>query len=269
VLTGTAVQDIRAWPGTKVPVPVAHPSAGGLVRLWGEMDPTGDGTNAIPPSRFSSVDIAPRSPVPAGRTSAEVARVMQIQTQAVTPDPLPRRRRRRLLAVLLGLAVATTGAGVFSLAVFTSSQASTGAFTTGTIVLGVNPATMFTVAGILPGDSGSQTVTVSNTGTGALRYAMSSVSTNADTKNLRSQLQLTVKTGACAGTTSVYSGTLNGAAIGDPTQGAQAGDRTLASGTNEQLCFAWSLPLATGDAFQGATTTTTFTFAAEQTQNNP
>ena len=81
--------------------------------------------------------------------------------------------------------------------------------------------------------------------------------------------QLAVKTGACAGTTSVYSGTLNSAAIGDPTQGAQAGDRTLASGANEQLCFAWSLPLATADAFQGATTTTTFTFAAEQTQNNP
>jgi hypothetical protein len=192
-----------------------------------------------------------------------------MDTQAIDPDVRRRRRRRGLIALLLTLSVATAGAGVFSLAVFTSSQASTGAFTTGTIVLGVSPSTMFTVTNMLPGDTGSQTVTVSNTGTGALRYAMSSSSTNADTKNLRGQLQFTVKTGACAGTTSLYSGTLNGAALGDPTQGAQAGDRTLASGGSEQLCFAWSLPLATGDAFQGATTTTTFTFDAEQTQNNP
>ena len=194
---------------------------------------------------------------------------MNVTPQPLVPQPRDRRRRRGLVVLLLGLAVATTGAGVFSLAVFTSSQTSTGAFTTGTIVLGVSPSTMFSVTGILPGDSGSQTVTVSNTGTGQLRYAMSSVSTNTDTKNLRGQLQLSVKTGACAGTTSLYSGTLNGAAFGDPTQGAQAGDRTLASGANEQLCFAWSLPLATSDTFQGATTTATFTFAAEQTQNNP
>lgn len=194
---------------------------------------------------------------------------MNVTPQPVTPEPRDRRRRRGLLVMLLGLAVLTTGAGVFSLAIFTSSQTSTGAFTTGTIILGVSPSTMFSVTGILPGDSGSQTVTVSNTGTGQLRYAMSSVSTNTDTKNLRSQLQMTIKTGACAGTTSLYSGALNGAAFGDPTQGAQAGDRTLASGANEQLCFAWSLPLATTDTFQGATTTATFTFAAEQTQNNP
>jgi len=184
-------------------------------------------------------------------------------------ERLQRRRRRGLIALLLTLSVATVGAGAFSLAVFTDTQTSTGAFTTGTIVLGVSPATTFTVNGILPGDSGSQTVTVSNTGTGALRYAMTSASTNTDTKDLRSQLALTVKTGACAGTTSLYSGTLDDAAFGDPTQGDQAGDRTIASGANEQLCFGWSLPLATGDAFQDATTTTTFTFAAEQTSNNP
>lgn len=187
----------------------------------------------------------------------------------VEHDRQLRRRRRGLIALLLTLSVATVGAGAFSLAVFTNTQTSTGAFTTGTIVLGVTPATMFTVTNMLPGDSGSQTVIVSNAGTGALRYAMTSVSTNTDTKNLRNQVALTIKTGACAGTTSLFSGSLNTAALGDPTQGNQAGDRVLASGANEQLCFAWSLPLATGDPFQGATTTTTFTFAAEQTSNNP
>ena len=38
---------------------------------------------------------------------------------------------------------------------------------------------------------------------------------------------------------------------------------------NETLCFQASLPVATGNAFQGAATTTTFTFSAEQTANNP
>ena len=38
--------------------------------------------------------------------------------------------------------------------------------------------------------------------------------------------------------------------------------------TGEVLCFHVSLPLATPDAFQLATTTATFTFDAEQTKNN-
>ena len=57
--------------------------------------------------------------------------------------------------------------------------------------------------------------------------------------------------------------------VGDPTQGNQAGDRTLAAATSETLCFKASLPLATTNAYQGATSTYTFTFAAEQTSNNP
>jgi hypothetical protein len=69
--------------------------------------------------------------------------------------------------------------------------------------------------------------------------------------------------------TTVYTGALSAAAFGDPSQGGQAGDRTLAGGANEDLCFAWSLPLASGNGYQGATTTTTFTFNAEQTANNP
>jgi hypothetical protein len=69
--------------------------------------------------------------------------------------------------------------------------------------------------------------------------------------------------------TSLYTGTLANGAFGDPTAGAQAGDRTLAGAASEVLCFAATLPSATGNAFQGATTTATFTFSAEQTANNP
>ena len=53
------------------------------------------------------------------------------------------------------------------------------------------------------------------------------------------------------------------------TVGAQAGDRTLAGAASEVLCFQAALPSATTSTYQGATTTATFTFSAEQTQNNP
>jgi hypothetical protein len=62
---------------------------------------------------------------------------------------------------------------------------------------------------------------------------------------------------------------LNGASFGNPAQGAQAGDRVLAGGASELLCFQVSLPLSTNNTFQGATSLATFTFDAEQTLNNP
>jgi hypothetical protein len=189
---------------------------------------------------------------------------------------LIRRQRRRLmgLAVILG-AAATIGAASFSLALFTSSATvSANAFTSGTIVLGANPATALLTAGnMMPGDTVSGSLVISNTGTSQLRYAMTGSSTNADTKGLMNQVTLTIKTlgTSCAtfdGTT-VYSGTLASPAFGNPAAGAQAGDRTLNAASTETLCFQANLPSATGNAYQGATTTTTFTFDAEQTANNP
>ena len=186
------------------------------------------------------------------------------------PARARRKRRRALVAILFGASLATLGAGAMSLAVFSDSQASSGAWTTGTIVLGVTPSTAFSATNILPGDTGSQTINVTNSGTGALRYAISTSATNADSKGLAAQMNLTVSPGTCASPgSSVYSGALGSAAVGSATQGSQAGDRTLASGANENLCFAWSFPLSSGNAFQNAATTATFTFAAEQTANNP
>lgn len=182
------------------------------------------------------------------------------------------RRKRRGAAVLLlaAASVLTIGTGSISLAIFTDTATSTGAFTTGSIDINTSPAALFTVTGIFPGDSGSATLNVSNGGTGTLRYAMTTSATNADTKGLRDQLQLTVTAGACPGVGVLYGpAALSGAAFGNPLQGAQAGDRTLAAAANENLCFAWSLPSATGNAYQTATTTATFTFAAEQTASNP
>src|SRR5690242_15159331 len=181
-----------------------------------------------------------------------------------------RKRRRALVAILFAASLATLGAGAMSLAVFSDSQASQGAWTTGTIVLGVSPSTAFTASNILPGDSGSQTIAVSNTGTGALRYAISTSATNTDTKGLAAQMTMTVSPGTCASPgSSIYSGALGSTAVGSSAQGAQAGDRVLAAATSENLCFAWSFPLASGNPFQNAATTATFTFSAEQTANNP
>ncbi len=181
------------------------------------------------------------------------------------------KRRRALVAMLLASSLATLGAGAMSLAVFTDSQATTGAWSTGTIVLGVSPSTAFSASGILPGASGSQDITVSNSGTGALRYALSTSATNADTKGLAAQLTLTINAGTCASPGAVVyaTGPLGSAAFGSNAQGAQAGDRTLAAAASENLCFAWSFPLSSGNGFKNAATTATFTFDAEQTSNNP
>jgi predicted ribosomally synthesized peptide with SipW-like signal peptide len=189
------------------------------------------------------------------------------------PMTLERRRRRRrrgLIVLILGFALASLGAGAFSLAIFTDTSASDGTFTAGTIDIATSPSTLFTVSNIMPGDSGSASLTVQNNGSGQLRYAMTSSSTNPDTKALRGQLWLTITAGACPGSgTPLYDNVLSGAAFGSVLSGAQAGDRTLNAAASEQLCFAWSLPLlTTGNAFQGATTTATFTFSAEQTANN-
>lgn len=189
-------------------------------------------------------------------------------------DATSRRRRRPpgplLIFLIVSASLASLGAGISSLAIWTDGESATGAFTAGTIDLALDSTTLFTATGIGPGQSGSAALVVSNSGSMALRYALTSSSTNADGLGLRAQLELTISSGACPGGTALFGpAALSGAAIGDPTQGADSGDRTLAAGAGETLCFAWSLPTSTGDAFQGAATTTTFTFAAEQTVANP
>jgi predicted ribosomally synthesized peptide with SipW-like signal peptide len=184
-----------------------------------------------------------------------------------------RRRRRGLVVLLLTFALASLGAGMFSLALFTDTDASDGSFTAGTIDINTTPVTLFTVNPVMPGDSGSATLTVRNDGTAQLRYMMDSTSTNTDGLGLRSALNLTITAGTCPGAGApLYSGLLwgpvVGATFGDITVGGQAGDRVLNAGTTENLCFAWDLPIGTGNGVQGATTTATFTFHAEQTANN-
>lgn len=180
-------------------------------------------------------------------------------------------RRRGLLAALLGVTVLTLGAGVFSLAIFTDTAASTGSFASGSIDITSSPTVAFTVTNMLPGDSDTQALTIANAGTSQFRYAMTTVATG----TLGSALELRVKTFGtnCAtfdGTDVVVTTTLNGALIGDTTPGDDTGDRVLDGLTNEVLCFRVTFPGAVSNPLlQGQTTAVTFTFDAEQVANNP
>jgi spore coat-associated protein N len=195
--------------------------------------------------------------------------------------------------LVLGLTALTvtsiSAATMFSLALFTDSKTDQSTFTTGTIVLDPTKiaAMDLTTTAMMPGDAVRSPVEVKNNGTAQLRYAVSQTSTDADTKDLRGQLLLVVRTADTGGGTdfatdtdycddatgtSLHASAAIGASsnlVGDPTQGSQTGDRTLAASASEVLCFYVSLPISATNAVQGATTTTTFTFAAEQTANNP
>jgi hypothetical protein len=195
-----------------------------------------------------------------------------------------RRRTRRLLGmlVLLILLIPSLGATYLTLALFTDQETVGADFTTGTIDLdGVKiDALVLTTSALMPGDTVTDDVVVENDGSAQLRYAMTTSSTNADSKALRDALTLTIKTVDVTtpgtpcdnfdGASTLYNGVLgtSTAKFGNPNQGADSGDRTLNAGANETLCFRVSLPSGTGNAYQGATTTTTFTFDAEQTANN-
>jgi len=192
----------------------------------------------------------------------------------------------RKIAATVAIVGVLAGLGTFgALSVFTSTATvPDNAFTTGTVEISTSSddTALITYTNMAPGDKATEPLTVTNVGTLELRYAVTSLATNLDSKGLRSQLDLTIKSGVTTCTNGGFDadGTVRyGPAdlgsepainvIGDPTQGFQTGDRTLAASGNEVLCFQVELPLTTGDAYQDATTTATFTFKAEQTKNNP
>jgi hypothetical protein len=180
------------------------------------------------------------------------------------------------LGILAGLASA--GSALFT----DTATIDANTFTTGSVGISTNPTTAaVTFSNMVPGDQVTAPIDVNNTGTLELRYAVTSVATNSDSLGLMSQLDLTIKTGVttCSNAgfgvdgTVIYGpndlGSLAGInVIGDPAQGNDSGDRVLAASASEVLCFNVTLPLSTPDTYQGAATTATFTFAAEQTVNN-
>lgn len=197
------------------------------------------------------------------------------------------RGRRRTGARIAASVVLVLALGVAwsqdTLAVFTAPR-SVGAATftsAGGIQLTMSPTSaLVSYGGMLPGDAVTNSVVVTNAASIQLRYAISSSATNPDSKGLKDQLTLVVKTvdATTPGTpcddfdgTQLYTGDLDsttGNLVGDNAQGAQAGDRTLDGSASETLCFQAALPSATADSYAGATTTATFTLYSEQTANN-
>ncbi len=185
---------------------------------------------------------------------------------------------RALLALLLLAVGLSTVFVTDSLAVFTDQEANAAnTFSTGTIVIDDTPDSAFlTVSAMAPGDSTIQSLTITNNGTLELRYAMTTAADNTDTKALRDELDLTVRVKTANPCSTEDGAVIVGAvavlasgAFGNPAQGSDVGDRVLAASASEILCFKVELPLAAGNGFQGATTTATFTFDAEQTSSNP
>ena len=187
---------------------------------------------------------------------------------------------KKLLATVAVLALFVSVISLGVLALFTDTASVPGnTFSTGTVDISTAPASaLVTFSGMAPGDQVTNPITVTNAGTLQLRYAVTSTTTE---NTLAAQLDLTIKSGVTTCTNAGFSvdgsvvyatgdlGSTTGVnVIGSPTQGAQAGDRTLAAAGSEVLCFNVSLPSSTGNAFQGLTTTATFAFQAEQTANN-
>ena len=167
-----------------------------------------------------------------------------------------------------------------SLALFTDQATTTGnAFSTGNIDIAASPATaVVTMPAMVPGDQVTAPLTIANNGSLELRYAATSTTTE---NVLAAELVLTIKSGVTTCTdagfgvdgTQLYTGVLGTTTVtplfGSVAQGAQAGDRVLASLASEDLCVNVTLPLAAPDTVEGLSTVATFTFDAEQTTNNP
>jgi predicted ribosomally synthesized peptide with SipW-like signal peptide len=194
-------------------------------------------------------------------------------------DTTPRKRRTRLLAMTVaGLAVVSMSAGAMSLALFTDTETVDGTFSSGTIALDAAKIDALSLTtSLMPGDQITDDVVVENVGTAELRYDVGAASVDDASPNggaLYEALTIEVKG---PDLDVIPDGTpcddFDGSTVlASTTLGATttvASDRVLASAATETLCFRVALPIGTGDAYQGAQATTTFTFAAEQTANNP
>lgn len=184
--------------------------------------------------------------------------------------------RRKFYVALLAIGVMAGAPWAVTQAVWADTQdVGANAFSTGNVDISTSVTTaLVTFSAMAPGDKVTAPITVTNAGTLALRYALSTAITGSTV--LSDGLTLGIKSGVttCSnagfGTdgTSLYSGALTSGAIGSAAQGQQTGDRSLAASGTETLCFQVALPSAAASSLQSLSSTATFTFASEQTANN-
>ena len=189
---------------------------------------------------------------------------------------------KQILLTVMSIGLLSTLGGLSGLTVFTdTASVDSNTFTTGSITITTTPSTaLVTFSDMAPGDSiqpNAGILVTNGDSLLALRYAITSTTTE---DVLAAALDLTIKTedveptvkcDAFDGTTLYAANDLGSTGgidvVGDPTQGNDTGDRTLAASASETLCFRVALPLsATGP--EGVTSTATFAFQAEQTKNN-
>lgn len=213
-------------------------------------------------------------------TAATSTTATSTTATATGAEPVSTRPRSRILVSLAILALAAGAFTISSLALFTDQEANSGnAFNTGSVDIVTNPATaVITMPAMAPGDEVTAPLTITNSGSLDFRYAMTSTTTE---DVLAAGLVLTVRESVAtcdnanwdATGTQVYAGVLGTSGttnvLGSNAQGLDAGDRTLAAGTNEVLCFNVTLPLNVANTVQGLATSATFGFDAEQVRNNP
>lgn len=219
--------------------------------------------------------------------------------EMINPPP-PRHdpaRRRRLIGTVAVLGMA--GLGITSLvtsAIFTDNERSdaTGIIT-GTVDITSTPHVAFDVPhrGLAPGESTFAAVTVANSGSLALRYAVSYVATDIDTQpgddthtpdvdppvtgpvSLASQLELSVFAAAgctaqgIAGTPALATvtgglSTAETALVGTPTEAEGSTNRLLTATSSETLCVRVTVPAAVGNAYQGTSADVQLVFDATQ-----
>lgn len=186
---------------------------------------------------------------------------------------------RLTLGAMLLLGVLTGLVDNGTVAYFQRTGASTtNLLTAGTVDIANSPTTaLISIGDMVPGETVTAPLSVTNGGSLTMRYAMASTVTNPDGKGIGAQLTLTVKSGvtACSNAGFGASGSVvyGSAALGSSSSSVNVigtpgsfpnGGRSLSPSSSETLCFQVALPASTDTSFQGASTTATFTFSAQQ-----
>ena len=181
--------------------------------------------------------------------------------------------RPKLTLVALATSLAAVGLAVGSGADFTSATANpTNTFSSGSLshTNSKNNAAVLTAAGMKPGGTAAGSVTIANTGSlpGTFSLAKSNLTNpilGTGSEKLSDQLDLLIKDG----TTTVYTGKLGAMgtiALDGDTAAAGIQQFAAAGGptATHTYDFTVTLPLATGNAYQGTSTAVQYDWTATQ-----
>ena len=170
----------------------------------------------------------------------------------------------RLSVLALAIALVTTGAA--SLAQLTDTLTVSNSFSVLAIDLQGNGQQSITASFALEAGQVNgpvQTITLSNNGNTQIRYAMRTAVTGTLAPNLKTDVSTSTDTNCGdANDVRLITPVVNNPQFGDPITGQQVGDRILAAGASETLCFMHSAAAASNGS---QTASQVITFSAETT----